>query len=91
MPRYVIRSCVLIVCFTVVAMTSRLNASDPNADFGAYIAQQLSVHAEQLFGFTHPLEESALGPYDGLDNLPAIEVAAGLHVSLVSSSVASAC
>jgi secreted PhoX family phosphatase len=90
MPRYVIRSCVLIVCFTVVAMTSRLNASDPNADFGAYIAQQLSAHAEQLFGFTHPLEESALGPYDGLDNLPAIEVAAGLHVSLVSSSVASA-
>src|SRR5215471_191150 len=38
----------------------------------------------------HPLEESALGPYDGPDNLQAIQVAKGLHVSLVSSSVASA-
>ena len=34
--------------------------------------------------------ESALGPYDGPDNLQAIEVAPGLRVSLVSSSVASA-
>ena len=50
----------------------------------------MSEHAEQLFGFNHPLERSALGPYDGPDNLQAIQVAPGLHVSLVSSSVASA-
>src|SRR6185295_17761935 len=37
-----------------------------------------------------PLEQSALGPYDGPDNLQAIQVAPGLHVSLVSSSTASA-
>jgi secreted PhoX family phosphatase len=71
-------------------MTSQLIASNPNADFGAWVAGQLSAHAEQLFGFTHPLDESALGPYDGLDNLQAIQVADGLHLSLVSSSVASA-
>ena len=52
------------------------------------IAEQLSAHAEQLFGVRHPLGESALGPYDGSDNLQAIQVADGLHVSLVSSCVA---
>src|SRR4029077_20170372 len=44
----------------------------------------------QLFGIGRPLEQSALGPYDGPDNLQAIEVARGLRVSLVSSGVASA-
>jgi Alkaline phosphatase PhoX len=90
MSRYLIRSGVLIACFTVVAMTSRLMASNPTTDFGAFVADQLSAHAEQLFGFIHPLDESALGPYDGPDNLQAIQVAAGLQVSLVSSAVASA-
>ena len=59
-------------------------------DFGSFIEQQLADHSEMLFGFDHPLAESALGPYDGPDNLQAIQVAPGLHVSLVSSSVASA-
>ena len=59
-------------------------------DFGSFIERQLADHSEQLFGFNHPLEESALGPYDGADNLQAIQVAPGLHVSLVSSSIASA-
>jgi hypothetical protein len=54
------------------------------------VADQLRDHSEQLFGINHPLEESALGPYNGPDNLMAIQVAPGLHVSLVSSGVASA-
>jgi secreted PhoX family phosphatase len=71
-------------------MTSRAKAGQPPADFGAFVQAQLRDHAEQLFGFSHPLEQSALGPYDGANNLQAIEVASGLHVSLISSSVASA-
>jgi secreted PhoX family phosphatase len=65
-------------------------AAGPDDDFGAFVAHQLRAHAEQLFGIREPLEQSAKGPYDGLDNLQAIQVAPGLHVSLVSSSVASA-
>jgi secreted PhoX family phosphatase len=61
-----------------------------SADFGLFVQQLLHAHSQQLFGFSHPLTESALGPYDGADNLQAIEVAQGLTVSLVSSSVASA-
>jgi secreted PhoX family phosphatase len=67
-----------------------MKADPPHRDFGSLIANQLSEHSEQLFGIKHPLDESALGPYDGADNTQAIQVAPGLHVSLVSSSVASA-
>jgi secreted PhoX family phosphatase len=68
----------------------RARAESPKADFGLFIADQLHAHSEQLFGFSHPLKESVLGPYNGADNTKAIEVASGLSVSLVSSSVASA-
>jgi hypothetical protein len=71
-------------------MTARTFADNPHVDFGAWVQDQLSDHSEQLFGFRHPLEQSVLGPYDGTDNTKAIEVADGLTVSLVSSSVASA-
>jgi secreted PhoX family phosphatase len=74
----------------VAVLAARVTAESPKADFGLFIADQLRAHAEQLFGFHHPLDESALGPYDGADNTKAIEVAPGLSVSLVSSSVASA-
>ena len=90
MSRYLIRSCVLIACVVGIGLTTRVIASNPTVDFGAFVAEQLSAHSEQLFGFKQPLDESALGPYDGLDNLNAIQVAPGLHVSLVSHSVASA-
>jgi secreted PhoX family phosphatase len=90
MLRSLIRSSVLITGFAFVWMTSRAIADNPQVDFGAFVAQQLSDHAEQLFGFSHPLEKSALGPYDAADSTKAIEVADGLHVSLVSSGVASA-
>ena len=73
-----------------VGMTARTRATPPHMDFGMFVESQLKGHSEQLFGFKGPLDESALGPYDGTDNLQAIKVAQGLHVSLVSSSVASA-
>ena len=73
-----------------VAGLLAVRTSAESADFGLFVAQQLRAHSEELFGFTHPLEESSIGPYDGADNTQAIEVAHGLKVSLVSSSVASA-
>src|SRR5712671_5399867 len=81
---------VLVTGLAVVGMTSRMIASNPNLDFGRFVADQLAAHSEQLFGIRHPLEESAFGPYDGPNNTQAIQVADGLQVSLVSSSVASA-
>src|SRR5215475_12456020 len=81
---------VLVTGLAVVGLTSRMIADHPHGDFGQFVADQLSDHSEQLFGIGYPLEESALGPYDGPDNLQAIQVAQGLHVSLVSSSVATA-
>ena len=90
MRQSLIVPCVLVTGLAVVGMTSRMMADHPHRDFGTFVAHQLRDHSEQLFGIRHPLEESALGPYDGPDNLKAIQVAPGLHVSLVSSSVASA-
>src|SRR5215471_5217521 len=81
---------VLVTGLAVAGLTSRMIADHPHRDFGSFVADQLSDHAEQLFGIKHPLDKSALGPYDGPDNLQAIQVASGLHVSLASSNVASA-
>jgi hypothetical protein len=81
---------VLLTVSPVSVFATRVLASNPNLDFGAYITDQLSAHSPQLFGFRHPLSESALGPYDGADNTQAIQLADGLRATLVSNSVASA-
>jgi secreted PhoX family phosphatase len=67
-------------------LVTTTTAKSPKADFGWFVRGQLSAHAEQLFGFTHPLEESALGPFDGA-SVDALELADGLTATLVSSSV----
>jgi len=90
MRRSLVGTCVLVIGIAVGLMTSRTRANHPNADFGTFVESQLRAHSEQLFGIKQPLAQSALGPYDGPDNLQAIQVAPGLKVSLVSSSVASA-
>jgi hypothetical protein len=90
MRRSVISVGVFIAGFAIFGRTAQTKASRPDQDFGMFVQSQLSDHAEQLFGFWHPLDQSALGPFDGPDNLQAIEVAPGLRVSLVSSGVASA-
>src|SRR5215471_16605305 len=81
---------VLVTGLAVVGLTTRMTAGHPHTDFGTFVQDMLDDHSEQLFGIEHTLSESALGPYDGPDNLQAIQVAKGLHVSLVSSTVASA-
>jgi secreted PhoX family phosphatase len=90
MRRSLIFTSALAGALAVAVLAARATAESPNADFGLFIADQLRAHSQQLFGFSHPLAESALGPYDGPDNTQAIEVAPGLTVSLVSSAVASA-
>src|SRR5262245_52200051 len=90
MRRSLVGTCVLVIGFAVVLMTSGARAKHPTVDFGTFVESQLRAHSEQLFGIERPLAQSALGPYDGPDNLQAIQVARGLKVSLVSSSVASA-
>jgi secreted PhoX family phosphatase len=90
MRRSLIGTGVFVVGLSLAGMTARTKANNPHLDFGTFVASLLSDHSEQLFGIKHPLDESALGPYDGLDNLQAIQVASGLRVSLVSSGVASA-
>src|SRR5262245_43714962 len=90
MRRSLVGTCLLVIGFAVVVMTSRARAKNPNADFGTFVQSQLRAHSEQLFGIEQPLAQSALGPYDGPDNLQAIQVARGLKVSLVPSSVSSA-
>src|SRR5262249_18059902 len=81
---------ILVTGLAVVGLTSRTIANHPHGDSGAFVADVLADHSEQLSGIGRPLEESALGPYDGPDNLQAIKLAQGLHASLVSSSTASA-
>ena len=81
---------VVVVGLAILALPSRTTADRRHRDFGSFVESQLADHSEQLFGFNRPLEQSALGPYDGLDNLQAIQLAPGLRASLVSSSVASA-
>lgn len=90
MHRPLIRFSVFIVVIAAVLMTARAGAQNPRIDFGSFVQDQLRDHSEQLFGLRHPLDKSALGPYTGADNTQAIQVADGLRVSLVSSSVASA-
>src|SRR5262245_37531654 len=90
MRRSLVGTCLLVTVFAAALMTSQTHAKNRAADFGAFVESQLRAHSQELFGIERPLAESALGPYDGLDNLKAIQVARGLKVSLVSSSVASA-
>ena len=90
MNRSFARWSVAITGFAVLGLTSQMKADRPTLDFGSFVQDELREHAEQLFGIERPLAKSALGPYDGADNLQAIQVAPGLKVSLVSSSVASA-
>jgi secreted PhoX family phosphatase len=87
MFRMSIRTSALVAGLAIAGLTARTFAQNPNGDFGVYIAAQLSAHAQQLFGFTHPLDQSASGPFTGADSTQALAVAQGLHVSLVSSAV----
>jgi secreted PhoX family phosphatase len=90
MQRTLIITGALAGALAIAAPIARPSADGVDDDFGSFIADQLRAHSQQLFGFSHPLAQSALGPYDAADNTKAIQVAQGLSVSLVSSAVASA-
>ncbi len=74
------------VAATVVLVSSvQLVAND--ADFGAWVQQQLHAHSEQLFGIIDPLDESALGPYTGANSANAIVLAKQLKAEVISTAV----
>src|SRR5262249_37296287 len=84
MHRAFVRTCVAAGIVALV-FAARPSAKNPKQDFGAFVADQLRAHSEQLFGF-HPREEGASGPCDG-PSLNALGRAPGLSVRLLSSAV----
>ena len=74
MQRSFVRICVVVVGVTALAVAARPAAESPRADFGMFVAEQLRAHAMELFGFHHPLDESAIGPFDG-PSVDALELA----------------
>ena len=77
MQRSVLRVATAVACVAGVGLGVRIMAKGPKADFGLFIADQLRAHAEQLFGFTRPLDESAIGPFSG-PSMEALDLARGL-------------
>ena len=76
------------VCAVVAAawLGQHVVADDSAQDFGRSVEQRLRSHASALFGIAQPLEQSALGPFDG-DAASALQVADSLNVSIVSTAV----
>jgi hypothetical protein len=74
---------------TALSLAARPAAESHRADFGMFVAEQLRSHALELFGFHHPLEESAIGPFDG-PSVDALQLAGGLQATLISSAVENA-
>ena len=84
-------SCTAAVAAAAIGLGPRLLADDhddrDDTDFGLRVQRELNDRSEQLFGVGRPLRTSALGPFTDADSTQAIQVAQGLHVSLVSSAV----
>jgi secreted PhoX family phosphatase len=92
MNRSFARLGVAAVGLTVLFLGARPSADDHDrrtADFGAFVAGQLREHSMELFGFRRPLDESAVGPFNG-PSVDALELAPGLKATLISSAVENA-
>jgi secreted PhoX family phosphatase len=87
MRNQIVRALIVLSLAGVFGLAARTAPQGPNEDFGDWITQQLDAHAQLLFGFSHPLAESAVGPYVNPDSTKALELAQGLKVTLISSSV----
>jgi len=72
-----------MICLLAVPVL--VTSGEVKEDWGLKQQQQLEDHAEQLFGITKPLTESALGPYTGPDNAQSVVAAKHLSVSAVSN------
>jgi hypothetical protein len=77
-----------LLCIAVLAAFASLGWAQDSAppDFGMQIQQLLNSQSNRLFGVTQPLNESALGPYTGLDNTLSVAVAKSLKVTNVSTA-----
>ena len=60
-----------LACGSALVLLTVSITAEKRSDFGLHVAKELRSHAEHLFGFRHPLEESSFGPYDGTDNTKA--------------------
>ena len=80
------KTIVQLLLVAVVLEMAGIVAWAQDIDFGLHVEQLLNAHSEQLFGVKQPLDQSALGPYTGLDNTLSVIVAKGLNVSNVSSA-----
>jgi secreted PhoX family phosphatase len=89
MHRSFVRTCVAAAGLALLWLGASLAAEDSRGDFGLFVAQQLREHSMELFGFRHPLEQSALGPFNG-PSVDALELASGLNATLISSAVENA-
>src|SRR4051812_28476339 len=86
MNRSCVRVCSAVVGAVIVFLGARPLAESRRVDFGAFVADQLRSHAMQLFGFHHPLDDCAVGPFNG-PSVDALELAGGLKATLISSAV----
>src|SRR4051812_19408742 len=75
-----------LILASTLAAAAALSA-DEITDWGLTVQRALRDHSQQLFGITAPLTASATGPFTGADSVAALELAAPLRASLVSSSV----
>src|SRR6187399_1024478 len=87
MRRQFVRAFVVLSLAGVFGLAARTAPQGPNEDFGDWVAHQIEAHSQILFGFSHPLESSAIGPYVNPDSTKALELAQGLTVTLISSAV----
>jgi secreted PhoX family phosphatase len=89
MNRTFARVSVAAVGLTIVFLGARPSADDHDrrsTDFGSFVADQLREHSMQLFGFQRPVDESAIGPFNG-PSVDALALASGLKATLISSAV----
>src|SRR5262245_8025249 len=89
MHRPFVRVCGVVAGIAVLGLGARPVADGPHGDFGTFVADQLRAHSMELFGFHHPLAESATGPFGG-PSVDALELAGGLKATLISSAVENA-
>ena len=74
-----------VVCLVGASVMLVSGRAEAQNDWGSHIQQLLDAHSEQQFGITQALAESAVGPYNGPNNVLSVIAAKGLQVSVVSN------
>src|SRR5262245_55611388 len=93
MQRKFARFGVVAAGLVILSLGARPSADDQDGDrrtdFGSFVHQQLRDHSMELLRLRHPVDESAIGPFDG-PSVDALDLAPGLKATLISSSVEAA-